>query len=42
MSTELAVLGAIGTVTALFNKCTLEVEGFGEPPGDEAPDQPPA
>jgi hypothetical protein len=42
MSTELAVLGAIGTVAALFNKCTLEVEGFGEPPGDEAPDQPPA
>jgi hypothetical protein len=35
MSTELAVLGAIGTVTALFNRCTLEVEGFGEPPGDE-------
>ena len=42
MSTELAVLGAIGTVAALFNRCTLEVEGFGEPPGDEAPDQPPA
>jgi ElaB/YqjD/DUF883 family membrane-anchored ribosome-binding protein len=35
MSTELAVLGAIGTVAALFNKCTLEVEGFGEPPGEE-------
>jgi len=40
MSTELAVLGAIGTVTALFNKCTLEVEGFGEPPRDEVSDQP--
>lgn len=38
MSTELAVLGAIGTVTALFSKCTLEVEGFGEPPREE--DQP--
>jgi hypothetical protein len=44
MSTELAVLGAIGTVTALFNRCTLEVEGCGEPPEEEAPapDQPPA
>ncbi|MGD0622718.1 MAG: DUF4342 domain-containing protein [Thermacetogeniaceae bacterium] len=40
MSTELAVLGAIGTVTALFNRCTLEVEGFGEPPGDEDVDPP--
>jgi hypothetical protein len=40
MSTELAVLGAIGTVTALFNRCTLEVEGFGEPPGDEDVEQP--
>jgi hypothetical protein len=40
MSTELAVLGAIGTVAALFNRCTLEVEGCGEPPGDDAPDQP--
>ena len=28
MSTELAVLGAIGTVAALFNRCTLEVEGM--------------
>ena len=35
MSTELAVLGAIGTVTALFSKCTLEVEGIGEPPREE-------
>jgi DNA-binding transcriptional MerR regulator len=41
MSTELAVLGAIGTVTALFKKCTLEVEGPGEPPRDEVSDQPP-
>ena len=40
MSTELAVLGAIGTVAALFNRCTLEVEGCGEPPGDDASDQP--
>ncbi len=40
MSTELAVLGAIGTVAALFNKCTLEVEGFGEPPREEDVDQP--
>lgn len=42
MSTELAVLGAVGTVTALFNKCTLEVEGFGKPPDDEPMDEPPA
>ncbi len=40
MSTELAVLGAIGTVAALFNRCTLEVEGCGEPPGDEDVEQP--
>ncbi len=32
MSTELAVLGAVGTATAMFNRCTLEVEGFGKPP----------
>lgn len=42
MSTELAVLGAVGTVAALFNKCTLEVEGFGNPPDDEPMDEPPA
>ena len=35
MSSELAVLGAIGTATALFKRCTLEVEGLGEPPGNE-------
>jgi hypothetical protein len=38
MSSELAVLGAIGTVAALFNKCSLEVEGVGEPPQEEAED----
>lgn len=43
MSTELLVLGAVGTATALFKRCTLEVEGFGEPPEDEdEADQPPA
>ena len=46
MSTELAVLGAVGTVAAMFNRCTLEVEGFGDAPeseaGEEPGDQPPA
>jgi DNA-binding transcriptional MerR regulator len=42
MSTELLVLGAVGTVTALFKRCTLEVEGFGEPPDDDEVDIPPA
>ncbi len=30
MSAELAVLGAIGTVAALLNRCTLEIERAGE------------
>jgi len=37
VSAELAVLGAIGTVAALLNKCTLEIERAGEdltPPGE--------
>jgi len=36
-SAELAVLGAVGTVAALLNKCSLEVERTGEdltPPGE--------
>ncbi|MGD0153663.1 MAG: DUF4342 domain-containing protein [Thermacetogeniaceae bacterium] len=40
MSTELAVLGAVGTVAAMFNRCTLEVEGFGKPPEDGPEDEP--
>lgn len=40
MSTELAVLGAVGTVAAMFNRCTLEVEGFGKPPDDGLEDEP--
>lgn len=34
MSTELAVIGAVGTVAAMFNRCTLEVVGLGQPPED--------
>ncbi|HAA89125.1 MAG TPA: hypothetical protein DCE07_00845 [Peptococcaceae bacterium] len=32
VSTELAVLGALGTVAALMNRCTLELEHQGDNP----------
>ncbi len=41
VSAELAVLGAVGTVTALLNKCTLEVvpKEAAAPPAGEARSQ---
>ena len=40
MSTELAVIGALGTVAALIGGCTLEVEGIGELTQEEVDDRP--
>lgn len=34
LSGELAVLGAVGTVTAMLNRCTLEIEHKGEKKAD--------
>jgi hypothetical protein len=39
LSSELAILGAVGTVTALLNNCTLEIDYTGKPPANGAESQ---